>query len=120
MNLSETIVSKKVLFIKRKLEMRKVMTMITQILIFTVAWFVMTPDVAQDNTYLFGLIGSYDVIPGNTHWVMLGAAVLSAFNIWLWWPKSTTHQTVAEAAKGTKSAEAKETKAEDPIVPKMD
>jgi len=120
MNLSKTIVLKKVLFTKRKLKMRKISAIILQMVIFIAAWFIMTPDQVVDNTYIFGLIGSYDVIPGNTHWVMLGAAVLSAFNIWLWWPKSTTHQTVAEAAKGTKSAEAKETKAEDPVIPKMD
>ena len=102
--------------------MRKTIAIVIQTIIFITAWFVMTPDVLEDNTYVFGLIGNVEVIPGNTQWVMLGAAVLSAFNIWLWWPKSTTHQTVAEAAKGTKSAETVEAKAADPdpIVPKMD
>ena len=90
--------------------MRKVMTIITQILIFTVAWFVMTPDVAQDNTYLFGLIGSYDIIPGNTQWVLLGAAILSIINLWVWWPRQVkvTNTSNEKPAEGIKSAEAKE------------
>ena len=36
-----------------------------QVLIFIAAWFAMTPDQVVDNTYVFGLIGSYDIIHGN-------------------------------------------------------
>ena len=97
--------------------MRKAMTIITQVLIFTVAWFVMTPDQLVDNTYIFGLIGSYEIVKGNADWVLAGAAILSVINIWLWWPKSPTHKKVGDNAD-TKSAETD--KAEDPIVPKMD
>ena len=92
--------------------MKKTIVVITQVLIFIAAWFTMTPDVLEDNTYVFGLIGSYDIIPGNTQWVMLGAAVLSVLNILVWWPKSTkTVETVAVEAKA---------KDQDSIVPKMD
>jgi membrane protein implicated in regulation of membrane protease activity len=94
-------------------------TIIIQLLIFISAYFSMTPDTLEDNTHVFGLFGSYDVIPGNSIWVLLGAAILSTLNIWLWWPKST--KTVKES-KGDKNAEAKaeEAKDKDPIVPKMD
>ena len=88
-----------------------------QMLIFIAAWFIMIPDTIEDNTYLFGLIGSYDLVRGNAHWVLLGAAVLSALNIWVWWPKSTkTVETVAVEAK----AEEAKAKDQDPVVPKMD
>ena len=120
MNLSKTIVSEKVLFIKRKLEMRKAIAIVIQTIIFITAWFVMTPDQVVDNTHIFGLIGSYDTVPGNTVWVLLGAAILSIINLWVWWPKSPTRQSVEVAA--AKSAETVEAKAADPdpIVPKMD
>ena len=118
MNLSKTIVSKKVLFIKRKLEMRKAMTIITQVLIFTVAWFILTPDTLEDNTYVFGLIGNVEVIKGNADWVLLGAAILSALNIYFWWPKGVdTPSEKPVSAEGTKSAKVEE---KDPVVPKMD
>lgn len=116
MNLSKTIVLKKVLFTKRKLKMRKISAIILQMVIFIVAWIVTTPDVAQDNTYLFGLIGDVEVVRGNSIWVMSIAAVLSAFNIWVWWPKKSTTPS-EKPAESTKSTEAK---IEDPIVPKMD
>ena len=90
-------------------------TIVMQVLIFIIAWFVMTPDVMQDNTHLFGLIGDVEIIKGNAHWVFLGAAVLSIINILIWWPKSTkTVETVAVKAK------AEEAKTNDPVVPKMD
>lgn len=85
-----------------------------QAIIFIIAYFTMTPDILEDNTHVFGLFGSYDVIPGNTVWVLAGAAVLSVLNIWLWWPKST--KTVETVAVGAKAEEAKK----DPVVPKMD
>ena len=86
-----------------------------QVLIFTGAWFVMTPDQLVDNTYIFGLIGSYEIVKGNADWVLLGAAVLSVLNILVWWPKAAK-QTVAAAEANTKSVEAEK----DPVVPKMD
>ena len=89
------------------------MMIITQVLIFTIAWFVMTPDTLEDNTYVFGLIGNVEVIPGNTQWVMLCAMVLSVINIIVWWPKASTHQVEAKAEEA-KAADP------DPIVPKMD
>ena len=116
MNLSETIVSKKVLFTKRKLEMRKAIAIVIQTIIFITAWFVMTPDQVVDNTYIFGLLGNVEVIPGNTRWVLLGAMFLSVINLWVWWPKSPTHQVEAKAEE----AKTKEAKDKDPIVPKMD
>lgn len=94
--------------------MRKISVIILQMVIFITAWALMTPDQLVDNTYVFGLIGNVEVIPGNSIWVLLGAAILSTLNIWLWWPKST--KTVKES-KGDKNAEAK---AEDPVIPKMD
>ena len=98
-----------------------------QVLIFIVAWFILTPDTLEDNTYLFGLIGEVEIIRGNSIWVMIGAGVLSVLNIWFWWPKTQVTSTPSEAptAEGTKSAEAEEVKTEeakaaDPVVPKMD
>jgi hypothetical protein len=95
--------------------MRKISAIILQMVIFIAAWFILTPDQLVDNTYVFGLFGSHDVVAGNAHWVLLGAAVLSIINILIWWPKSTkTVETVAVEAK------AEEAKDKDPIVPKMD
>lgn len=93
---------------------------ILQVVIFIIAWALMTPDQVVDNTHIFGLIGSYDTVPGNTVWVLLGAAILSIINLWVWWPKSPTRQSVEVAA--AKSAETEEAKAkdQDPVVPKMD
>ena len=98
--------------------MKKAIAIVIQILIFVGAWFVMSPDVIEDNTHLFGLIGDLNVTKGNTDWVMMTAGILSVFNIWVWWPKSTTLQTVAEAAKGTLGTEAKETD-RDPKTPDL-
>jgi hypothetical protein len=97
--------------------MKKTIATITQILIFIGAWFVMAPDQLVDNTYIFGLVGSVELVKGNADWVMMTAGILSVFNIWVWWPKSPTRQSVEVAA--AKSAEAK-AKDPDPIVPKMD
>ena len=99
--------------------MRKTIAIIIQVLIFTGTWALVTPDTLVDNTYLFGLFGSYDTVPGNTVWVLLGAAILSIINIWLWWPKSPTHKTV-EVGTDTKSAETDKAINQDPVVPKMD
>ena len=90
-----------------------------EMLIFIGAYFAMTPDTLEDNTWVFGLIGSYDLVRGNSIWVLAGAAVLSVLNIWVWWPRTqkviNTSETV-KTAEDTKSAEAKT----DPVVPKMD
>ena len=91
--------------------MKKTIAIIIQVLIFTGTWFVMTPDQVVDNTYVFGLIGSYDLVRGNTHWVLIGAALLSIINILVWWPTKTVTVVKTEEAK----AEEK-----DPVVPKMD
>lgn len=91
-----------------------------EMLIFIAAWFVMSPDVLKDNTYVFGLIGNYDLIRGNAHWVLLGAAVLSALNIWIWWPKSQSVTPNEKPAEVKEEPKAEEAKAEDPVVPKMD
>ena len=99
--------------------MKKTIVVITQVLIFIAAWALESPDTLVDNTYVFGLIGSYDLVRGNAHWVLLGAAVASVLNILIWWPKSPTHKTVGDNAD-TKSAETDEAKAKDPVVPKMD
>ena len=99
--------------------MKKAIAIVIQILIFVGAWALVTPDTLVDNTYVFGLIGSYDLVRGNAHWVLLGAAVASVLNILIWWPKSPTHKTVGDNAD-TKSAETDEAKAKDPVVPKMD
>lgn len=98
--------------------MRKISAIIIQMVIFITTYFIMTPDVMEDNTHLFGLIGDIEVIRGNSIWVLLGAAILSALNILIWWPKPSAHKTVGDNA-GTKSAEAKEID-QDPVVPKMD
>lgn len=83
--------------------MKKISAIILQMVIFVGAWFAMTPDQVVDNTYVFGLFGSYDIIPGNTRWVLLGAMFLSVINIWLWWPKKVkvvnTPETTKEDAK---------------------
>lgn len=91
---------------------------VIQVIIFAIAWALMTPDQLVDNTYVFGLIGNVEVIRGNSIWVMLGAACLSIFNIWVWWPKKVknTSNEVSSPSDETKS----EVKAEDPVVPKMD
>ena len=96
---------------------------VIQMIILIVAWIITTPDVAQDNTYLFGLIGDVEVVRGNSIWVMLSTMVASVCNIWFWWPKAqgvadTPSEKPAESTKG----EVKEIKSEenDPVVPKMD
>jgi hypothetical protein len=95
--------------------MKKAIMIITQVIIFIAAYFTMTPDVMEDNTYMFGLIGDVEVVKGNGIWVMSIAALLSVLNILIWWPKSTkTVETVAVEAK------AEEAKDKDPVVPKMD
>ena len=106
MNLSKTIVSKKVLFTKRKLKMRKISAIILQMVIFIAAWFVMSPDQLVDNTYIFGLVGSVELVKGNADWVMMTAGILSVFNIWVWWPKVKVIHTTP-IAENTKN-EAKE------------
>lgn len=119
MNLSKTIVSKKVSFTKKDKRMKK--AIVIQVLILVAAWYFMTPDQLVDNTWIFGLIGSVETVKGNADWILLGAAGLSVLNIWLWWPKTkkvkvtNTPETVKES-EGAKS----EAKAVDPIVPKMD
>ena len=93
----------------------------SQVVIFIAAYFALTPDQIADNTHLFGLIGSYGLVRGNSIWVMSIAAVLSAINIWVWWPKKSTTPS-EKPAESTKGAEVKEIKSEenDPVVPKMD
>ena len=92
---------------------------ISQVVIFIAAYFALTPDQIADNTHLFGLIGSYDLVRGNSIWVMSIAAVLSAINIWVWWPRV---KITTPSEKPAESAEVKEIKSEenDPVVPKMD
>lgn len=99
--------------------MRKVMMIMVQVLIFVGAWATMTPDQVVDNTHIFGLIGSYDTVPGNTVWVLLGAAILSIINILIWWPRQIKVTNTSNEAESTKSAEAKAID-QDPVVPKMD
>lgn len=98
---------------------------ITQMLIFIIAWASMTPDVAEDNSYIFGLIGGVEIVRGNTIWVMLIAMFTSVINLWFWWPKevkvTSTSETPVESTKSAITGEevkAEETK--DPVVPKMD
>jgi hypothetical protein len=93
-------------------------TIVFQVLIFIVAWFILTPDTLEDNTHLFGLIGSYDIIHGNSIWVMIGAGVLSVLNIWVWWPK--TAEGIKSVEAKAEEAKAEDVKVEDPVVPKMD
>ena len=98
--------------------MKKTIVVIIQLLIFIAAWALVTPDTLEDNTHLFGLIGDIEVIKGNTDWVLLGAAILSALNIWVWWPKTQViTPSESSPAEGTKSAKVEE---KDPVVPKMD
>ena len=119
MNLSKTMVSKKVLFTKKEKIMKKAIAI--QAIIFIIAYFTMTPDILEDNTHVFGLFGSYDVIPGNTVWVLAGAAVLSVLNIWLWWPKARkVVNTSCEKAQEVTNAETDKAEEKDPVVPKMD
>ena len=61
--------------------MKKAIAIVIQILIFVGAWFILTPDTLEDNTYIFGLFGDVEVIKGNSIWVMIGAGVLSVLNI---------------------------------------
>ena len=97
-------------------------TIAIQVIIFIATWFIMTPDVLEDNTHVFGLFGSYDLVRGNAHWVLAGAAILSIINILIWWPRQVKVANTVKESKGDKSAEAKaeEAKDKDPIVPKMD
>ena len=88
--------------------MKKTIVVITQVLIFIAAWALESPDTLVDNTYVFGLIGSYDLVRGNAHWVLLGAAVASVLNILIWWPKAAKQTVAAAEGVNTKSAEAKE------------
>ena len=91
---------------------------IAQILIFVLAWVLMTPDQLIDNTWVFGLFGSYDIIPGNSILVMSGAAVLSVLNIIIWWPK--TKEVKVTNTSSEKESEGTKNEAKDPVVPKMD
>lgn len=94
--------------------MKKTIAIIIQVLIFVGAWYFIS-DQITNNTYVFGLIGSYDAIAENIKWILLSAAVLSVLNILIWWPKVKVTNTSNEA-ESTKS----EAKAADPVVPKMD
>ena len=98
--------------------MKKTIAIVIQVLIFVGAYFVMTPDTLEDNTYVFGLFGDVEVIKGNADWVMMTAGILSVINIWVWWPKKVKVTNTSNEAEDTKSAETDEAK--DPIVPKMD
>ena len=98
--------------------MKKAIVM--QALILIAAYFVMTPDQLIDNTHVFGLIGSHEIVRGNTHWVMLGAAILSALNIWFWWPKEVKKNVTSNEARIVAEDTKSEAKAADPVVPKMD
>ena len=95
-------------------------TIVIQMIILIVAWIVTTPDVAQDNTYLFGLVGDVEVVRGNSIWVMLSTMVASVCNIWFWWPKTPVISTKSAKAEEAKAEEAKAEETKDPIVPKMD
>ena len=92
---------------------------VIQVAIFIGAWFAMIPDTIEDNTYLFGLIGSYDLVRGNAHWVLAGAAILSIINIWFWWPKIKVTSTSETAKESKESAEAKKID-QDPKTPTLD
>lgn len=117
MNLSEAIVSKKVLFTKKEIRMKKVIAIIIQVLIFTGTWFIVTNQI-ENNTWIFGF-GDIETFKENTQWILLGAACLSVINLWFWWPKTQVTSTPSEKpAESTKSAKVEETN--DPVVPKMD
>lgn len=88
-----------------------------QMIIFVAAYFTMTPDTLEDNTHLFGLFGDVEVIKGNVHWVLLGAAVLSIINLWVWWPKEVKKNVTSSEAPI--AAEAKEID-RDPKTPVID
>lgn len=92
--------------------MRKAIAIVIQIIILTVAVFVMANTI-EDNTY-FGLI--YGDIVENIRWIMLGAMVLSGLNIWLLWPRKVASTPNEAQVSSVKAEEAKA----DPIVPKMD
>ena len=42
--------------------MRKISAIILQMVIFIAAWFSMTPDDLEDNTYIFGLLGNVEAL----------------------------------------------------------
>ena len=98
--------------------MRKTIAIIIQVLIFTGTWFVTTNQI-ENNTWIFGF-GDIETFKENIRWILLGAAVLSALNIWIWWPKTkevkVTNTSSEKESEGTKS----EAKVVDPVVPKMD
>ena len=85
--------------------MRKVIMTVIQMVIFIAAWYLIANRI-EANTYFGSVSYNVDVIAENIRWIMLGAACLSIFNIWVWWPKVKVIHTTP-IAENTKN-EAKE------------
>ena len=100
--------------------MKKAIAIVIQILIFAGAWFVMTPDQLVDNTYIFGLVGSVELVKGNADWVVMTAGILSVFNIWVWWPRQVkVVKTSSEKAQEVTGAEEAKVIDRDPKTPDL-
>lgn len=98
----------------------KITAIVVQALILVAAWYLIANRI-EANTYFGSVSYNVDVIAENIRWIMLGAACLSIFNIWVWWPKARkVVNTSSEKAQEVTNAETDKAKAEDPIVPKMD
>ena len=99
----------------------KITAIVVQALILVAAWYLIANRI-EANTYFGSVSYNVDVIAENIRWIMLGAAVLSVLNLWVWWPKAqVTSTSEAPTAEGTKSAAVStEVKDKDPVVPKMD
>ena len=98
----------------------KITAIVVQALILVAAWYLIANRI-EANTYFGSVSYNVDVIAENIRWIMLGAACLSIFNIWVWWPKARkVVNTSSEKAQEVTNAETDKAKDQDPVVPKMD
>jgi hypothetical protein len=58
-----------------------IITLITNVIIFFIGWGCIVPDQMMDQTHLFGLIGSYEIVKGNTAVVFGMCALLSTLTL---------------------------------------
>ena len=58
-----------------------IITLIVNVVIFIIGWGCIVPDQMMDQTHLFGLIGSYEIVKGNTAVVFGMCALLSTLTL---------------------------------------
>ena len=58
-----------------------IIALITNVVIFIIGWGCIVPDQMMDQTHLFGLIGSYEIVKGNTGTVFGVCACMSTLTM---------------------------------------